>query len=141
MGDGMDRPLSEDVVIRLGGWDRRFVRALLIERRGKYALVLVDGNGDEAELELEYWHDRGESWHCEASSGFSALSSLASADAWTTGDHVCAVGRGAPGSVVRITYGGRAYSRQANEFGVWGFFHEADSPRGGELPLMAADSG
>ena len=141
MADGIGRPLSEDAVIQLGGWDRRFARVLLIEQSGEYALVLVDGNGDGAELEVEYWRDGGGSWHCEASSGFLALGSLTSAETWNTGEYVCAVGRVAPGSVVGITYGDHAYSRQANEFGVWGFVHETDSPHTGELPVTAANFG
>lgn len=52
MGDGTGLPLSEDVIIRLGGWDSRFACVLLIERSGVHALVLVDGNGDGAEHSL-----------------------------------------------------------------------------------------
>jgi hypothetical protein len=142
MDDGMSIPLSADVIIRTGGWDPRYARVLLIEQSGVTALALVDGNGDGAELELEYWRrDAGEGWQGEASSGYSALDSLAAADTWSAGEFVCALGRVSPGSVVRVTYGGRSYSRQANEFGVWGFVHKADSSRPGELPAVAANGG
>lgn len=141
MSDGTGLPLSEDVIIGLGGWDSRFARVLLIERSGMHALVLVDGNGDGAELELEYWRDADDSWHCETSSGFSALDSLEPVDTWDTEELVCAIGRVTPNSVVHITYGDRAYSRRANRFGVWGFIHEADSPHPGELPVTSTNAG
>jgi hypothetical protein len=140
MDDGTDTSLSADDVIRSGGWDPRYARVLLIEQNGDQALVLVDGNGDGAELELEYWRrDAGGGWQGEASSGHSALESLDAAETWSTGEYVCALGRVGSGSVVRIAYGGRTYSRQANRHGVWGFIHAADSPRAGELPAVAAN--
>jgi hypothetical protein len=50
------RVLSEDAIIRIGGWHPRYTRVLLIEHDEDDAIVLIDGNGDGAELELEYWH-------------------------------------------------------------------------------------
>jgi hypothetical protein len=39
MSDGMGLPLSEDVIIRLAGWDSRFARVLLIEPlRGQHTV-------------------------------------------------------------------------------------------------------
>lgn len=59
--DDAIRDLSADAVIMVGGWDPRYARVLLIEHEENNALVLVDGNGDGAELELEYWHrDHGD---------------------------------------------------------------------------------
>jgi hypothetical protein len=128
--------LSPDVVIRSGGWDPRYARVLLIEEDDGQALILVDGNGDGAELELEYWQCHAGGWHPGTSSGHGPLDSLASVNTWNAGELVCALGRGSPGSNVRIAYGGRTYSRQANDFGVWGFVHEADSPHAGEMPAV-----
>ncbi len=140
MDDAAATGLSADVVTRAGGWDPRYARVLLIEQTGVHALVLVDGNGDGAELELEYWRrDSGGSWRGETSSGHLSLDSLASAESWSSGDLVCALGRVGPGSVVRLEYGGWSYRRQANQFGVWGFLHKADSARTGELPTVTAD--
>jgi len=51
MDDGTTAALSPDVVIRYGGWDPRYARVLLIEHDDDQALILVDGNGDGAELE------------------------------------------------------------------------------------------
>src|SRR5215471_9227340 len=142
MDDAAGNGLSADVVTRAGGWDPRYARVLLIEQSGVDALVLVDGNGDGAELELEHWRrDSDGSWRGETSSGHSALGSLASADSWSWGDLVCALGRVGPGSVVRLEYGGRSYRRQANQFGGRGFLHEADSACAGELPAVAANGG
>jgi len=142
MDDAAATALSADAVARAGGWDPRYARVLLIEQTGVHALVLVDGNGDGTELELEHWRrDSDGSWRGETSSGHSALGSLASADSWSWGDLVCALGRVGPGSAVRLEYGGQSYRRQANQFGVWGFLHEADSARAGELPAVAADGG
>jgi hypothetical protein len=142
MDDGTDTTLSPDVVIRSGGWDPRYARVLLIERTGDKALVLVDGNGDGAELELEYWRrDAADGWQGETSSGHSALDSLDAAETWSTGEYVSALGRVSPGSVVSIAYGGNTYRRHASELGVWGFIHPTDSSRAGELPAVATNGG
>jgi hypothetical protein len=136
MDDRTNAALSPDVVIRSGGWDPRYARVLLIEEDDGQALILVDGNGDGAELELEYWQCHAGGWHPGTSSGHGPLDSLASVNTWNAGELVCALGRGSPGSNVRIAYGGRTYSRQANNFGVWGFVHKADSPHAGEMPAV-----
>jgi hypothetical protein len=125
MDDPTITPLSADVVIRDGGWDPRYARVLLIEQNGVQALVLFDG------------YDNDDGWDNEASSGHCALDSLTSADTWRAGEFVCALGRVSPGTVVRVSYGGRTYSREANAFGLWGFAHKADSPRADELPAVA----
>jgi hypothetical protein len=137
MGEVTDLPLSEDVIVRCGGWDPRFARVVLIEQSGVHALVLVDGNGDGAELELEHWeHNARDGWRCRTSSGFGPLDTLETVDAWDTGDLVCAVGRVTPDAVVRVAYGDRTYSRRANSLGIWGFVHQADSPHAGEVPRL-----
>jgi len=129
--------LSADTVIRMGGWHPDYARVLVIEQSGDDALVLVDGNGDGAELELEYWRrDADGNWDGTASSGYSALASLPSADTWRAGPFVYALGRSDPTSVVTIEYGGTSHRRQVNEFGIWGFIHEANSRRADELPTV-----
>jgi hypothetical protein len=137
--DAIDGGLSAELVVRSGGWHPRYARVLLIEQSGDSALVLVDGNGDGAELELEYWHrDTDGTWEGGATSGHGALTWLPSSDAWSTGELVCALGRGDPASLVSISYGGTTYSRHTNEFGLWGFIHDADSPHRGDLPTVTA---
>jgi hypothetical protein len=136
MDDGTIAALSPDAVIRYGGWDPRYARVLLIARDGDLALALVDGNGDGAELEVEYWHHYDGGWHPGASSGYGPLASMAPVNTWNAGELVCALGRGSPGSHVHIAYGDRTYTREANDFGVWGFVHEADSPHEDETPAV-----
>jgi hypothetical protein len=133
------RVLSEDAIIRLGGWHPRYARVLLIEHDEGNALVLVDGNGDGAELELEYW-SRGSdgSWLGGSSSGRGLLDWLPSAQSWNAGDFVAALGRVEQGTEVSLEYGGHFYRRRANEFGIWGFVHAADSARPGDLPEVRA---
>ena len=129
------RVLSEDAIIRVGGWHPRYARVLLIEHDDDDALVLVDGNGDGAELELEYWHrDIDGAWWGGSSSGHGSLDFVSSSESWDAGDFVAAVGRVAPATEVTVEYGGRAYRRKANGFGIWGFIHAADSARPGDLP-------
>lgn len=63
---------------------------------------------------------------------------MSSAQSWDAGEFVAALGRMAPGTEVTIEYGGHAYNRTANEFGVWGLIHAADSARPGEVPAVRA---
>jgi hypothetical protein len=135
MDDGIGE-LSAAEIIRIGGWHPKYVRVLLIEHDGDYAVVLVDGNGDGAELELEYWQRDADLWHATSSSGHGPLDRLRAAQSWAAGPFVAALGRVLPSAQVSVEYAGRAYRRQGNEFGVWGFIHVADSARRGELPAV-----
>ena len=136
MDDAM-RELSADAVIRVGGWHPRYARVLLIEHDEDDAVVLVDGNGDGAELELEYWHRDSEGfWGGGSTSGHGSLEFLPSAQSWDVGEFVVALGRVAPATEVTVEYGGHTYHRTASEFGIWGFLHAADSARPGELPAV-----
>jgi hypothetical protein len=133
------RELSADAIIRIGGWHPGYARVLLIEHDEDHAVVLVDGNGDGAELELEYWHrDADGTWGGGSSSGHGPLDFLPSAQRWYAGQFVVALGRVAPATEVTVEYGGQTYRRTANEFGVWGLVHAADSARPGELPEVTA---
>ena len=137
--DDAIRELSADAVIRVGGWHPRYARVLLIEHDEDDALVLVDGNGDGAELELEYWHrDIDGTWSGGSTSGYGPLDFMPSGRRWDAGEFVVALGRMAPATEVTLEYGGQTYHRTANEFGVWGLIHAADSARPGELPEMKA---
>jgi hypothetical protein len=139
--DDRIRELTAAAIIRAGGWHPRYARVLLIEHDEQDAVVLVDGNGDGAELELEYWH-RGDTgrWHGGASSGHGPLAYLPDFQAWNAINFVAALGRARPGAEVSIEYGGKVFRRQATEFGTWGFVHAADSPRGDELPTLTSTS-
>lgn len=135
------RELTADAIIRAGGWHPRHARVLLIEPDEQDAVILIDGNGDGAELELEYWYlgDDGR-WHGGATSGHGPLAFLPAFQAWNAVDFVTAIGRTLPNTEVSVQYGGRVYRRRANEFGIWGFVHAADSPHKGELPAVVSES-
>jgi hypothetical protein len=137
--DDAIRELSADAVIRIGGWHPGYARVLLIEHDEHDAVVLVDGNGDGAELELEYWHRESDGlWRGGSTSGHGPLDFLPSSQSWDAGPFVAALGRVAPATEVSVQYGGRTYHRTANEFGIWGLIHAAESARAGELPEVTA---
>lgn len=140
MGQGIAE-LSADAVIHVGGWHPSYARVLLIEHDEQDAVILVDGNGDGAELELEYWH-RGEDghWHGGSTSGYGPLAFLPTFQAWNAGDFVAAVGRAQPRAEISVEYAGQVHSRRASEFGTWGFVHAADSPDPAELPGLVSES-
>ena len=100
MGEGIAE-LSADAVIHVGGWHPRYARVLLIEHDEQDAVILVDGNGDGAELELEYWH-RGDDgrWLGGSTSGYGPLAFLPTLRAWNAGPFVAAVGRTQPNAEV-----------------------------------------
>lgn len=139
MDDAM-RVLSAEALIRVGGWHPSYARVLLIEHNEDDAVVLVDGNGDGAELELEYWHrdDSDGLWRGGSTSGHGPLDFLPPLHSWDAGEFVVALGRVAPAADVTVEYGGHAYHRTANELGIWGLIHAADSARPGELPEVTA---
>ena len=133
--------LKADAIIERGGWNPRYARVLLIEHDEQDAVILVDGNGDGAELELEYWHHCEDGlWHGGSTSGHGPLAFLPTFQAWNAGPFVAAVGRARPNTQVSVAYAGQVYSRRANEFGTWGFVHAADSLDAGELPAFHSES-
>ena len=136
MTDGV-RELTADAVIRIGGWHPRYARVLLIEHDEQDAVILVDGNGDGAELEVEYWRRSDDGlWGLLASSGYGPLAFLPIFQAWNGVDYVAAIGRARPNTEVTVEYGGEVHRRWANDFGIWGFVHQGDSPDTGELPAV-----
>ena len=138
----MDDAISEltaDALIVAGGWNTAYARVLLIEHDDHDAVILIDGNGDGAELELEYWQREADGiWHGGSTSGHGSLDDLPAAQSWHAGPFVAAVGRADPLAEVGVAYGGQVYRRRANEFGIWGFVHTADSADPGELPAVTA---
>jgi hypothetical protein len=136
MDDGIGE-LSPEAIIRAGGWHPTYARVVLIEQAGDLALVLIDGNGDGAELEIEYWQrDADGLWRGGSTSGHGPLDGLTSAESWDAGDFVVALGRTSPGAEVSVGYGGQVYRRRANEFGIWGFIHAADLSHPQDLPRL-----
>lgn len=132
-----DHSLSKETILEHGGWNQQFARVLLVEEHSDQAIALVDGNGDGSELELEFWsRDSANRWVCGSSSGHMGLDSLKVADTWSIGTHVVALGKAEPGSEIRLSYSGNTYSRQANEFGIWGFISPVGPGPANELPVL-----
>lgn len=125
--------LTGDLVISTGGWHPAYARVILIVADEDVAFVLVDGNGDGSELEMEYWHKDADDWIGGQSSGYGALDSLSTVT-WDAGPMVCAIGRGAPGEAVLIRYDDSTYECQVNHFGIWGFVRKTDDWFTGRLP-------
>jgi hypothetical protein len=129
--------LLPDVVVGRGGWHPAYARVVLIEQNAHLAVVLVDGNGDGAELEVEYW-SRDNEWQPGPTSGYGPLDGLTPFASWQPNDDfVCALGRARPGDLVLIDYAGTTHQRLANEFGLWGFIADARPDGDAELPKLA----
>ncbi len=138
----MDDVLGElegEALIRVGGWNPSYARVLLIEHDAHNAVVVVDGNGDGAELELEYWHrDADGRWRGGSSSGHGPLDRMPALQTWNAGPFVVALGRAEPSADVSVQYGRELYRRRANEHGLWGFVHTVSSAWGPDLPTVTA---
>jgi hypothetical protein len=117
--------LTDDAIISLGGWAPRYARVVMLAIDDDVAIALVDGNGDGAELEMEYWFKEDGTWGGGSTSGHGPLDSV-STSRWDAGPMVCAAGRAVPGDVVRITYDGAVHQCQANQHGVWGFIRKME---------------
>lgn len=74
--------LTEAAVIADGGWHSRYARVLLVHQFGDQAIVLVDGNGDGAEVEYEHWFLGSGGWVGGSSQG---IGSLGHRPIWTWG--------------------------------------------------------
>jgi hypothetical protein len=141
---GPGTALTAQLIISTGGWHPRHTRVLLIEQdtAAGLGLVLVDGNGDGAELEVEYWHrDKAGLWQGGSSSGHGPLERLAPFGSWNAGPFACALGRTGPRQPVQVSYAGRVHQRIANDLGVWGFIHATGSAGAGEVPALTVPGG
>ena len=118
--------LTDDLVIDAGAWHPAFARVVLIVADEDVAIVLVDGNGDGAELEMEYWNKNADGWVGGSSSGYGPLGGMGWTSRWDAGPMVCAVGEGVPGESVRLRYDGEVCECMVNEFGFWGFVRKVE---------------
>jgi hypothetical protein len=126
MESAFDRQqLTEELVIGSGGWSERYARVIAIAEDGDHAFVLVDGNGDGAELEGELWERGPQGWICDVTGGQGPLDSLPTT-IWNAGPIVCALGRGRIGDAVQVTWKGSVRRCEINRFGVWSFVRETD---------------
>ncbi len=117
--------LTEEVIIAVGGWSPTYAHVVMIAADEDVAIALVDGNGDGAELEMEYWFKDEGKWSAGSSSGYGRLDGL-SVSRWDAGPMVCAVGPATPGDVFHIRYEGTVHECQTNQFGVWAFIRKVE---------------
>ena len=131
--------LTADALVAAGGWNPKYARVPLIADDGHHAVILVDGNGDGAELELEYWQREPDGiWYGASTSGHGSLDELPVVQSWHAGLFVVAIGLAEPTAEVSVEYGGQVYGRRANEYGIWGFVHSPDSADAREVPTVTA---
>jgi hypothetical protein len=111
--------LDADTVITRGGWHPSYARVLLILQVDDEALVLVDSNGDGAEVESEQWHFTDDGWVDGISSGIGPFEGDPLWSwGWTSGTgHV--VGCASPGQNITVEWRGRTQEAVANDLGVW----------------------
>ena len=111
--------LTEELIIASGGWHPRYARVLLIQQIGDQAIVLVDGNGDGAEVESERWSRTSQGWVGGSSSG---IGPFGQRPLWTwgwAGSTAFAVGCAAPGMTVTVKWRDQVREATANERGIW----------------------
>jgi len=109
--------LGEDFAIREGGWDPRCAKVLAIVQRGDIAAVLMDPNGDGADISLDQY-SRGPDgqWLAGNSGGGAGDEGLC----WSQ-SMVAAYGRADPGQVVHLDYVDEPHTVTANGEGWWVF--------------------
>ncbi len=114
------KELNEGAVISAGGWHPCYARVLLIHQLGDEAIVLVDGNGDGAEVEAENWYrdERGD-WLGGSSSGVGAWDGR---PIWTWGwrdGTGYVIGCAAPGRAVVVEWQDDTATAAANDLGIY----------------------
>lgn len=115
----MPEHLTEEAVIGDGGWHPQYARVLLIQELGDDAVVLVDGNGDGAEVEIEQWHRTNQGWEGGISSGIGPFDHEPLWTwGWTSGT-AYVVGCAAPGISVSVDWLGEVKSATTNSLGIW----------------------
>lgn len=117
----MSERLTEQTVIEQGGWHPRYARVLVIQEVGaEDAVVVVDGNGDGAELELEHWLLTDAGWLSGSSQGIGPLDDdrRLLTSGWYGGAGY-ALGVAAAGETVAVEWDDQARQATANAFGVW----------------------
>jgi hypothetical protein len=122
--DPMD--LTDDLIVLSGGWNPQYARVVMTAVDDDVAIVLVDGNGDGAELEMEYWEKGADGWVGGSASGYGPLGGMRWTNRWDAGQMVCAVGEGVPGESVRLRYDGEVCECTVNQFGLWGFVRKVE---------------
>ncbi len=101
-------------VLSAGGWDPRYAVTLAVASCGDVGAVLIDTNGDEADIDLDvYRRDAAGVWQ-EISS-----SVVGDGGGFLSGEIAVILGRTEPGRIVDIEYAGRRSSTMASLTGWW----------------------
>ncbi len=127
---GVVDQLTEERVIREGGWHPEYARVLLIQEIGDEAIVLVDGNGDGAEVESEQWFLTDEGWVPGSSSGIGPVDDRPLWSwGWRSGSGYV-VGCASPHQMVTVEWHGELREATANDLGIWAaVFPDQEPPR------------
>jgi hypothetical protein len=126
--------LTDELVVETGGWNERYAQVVLIVVDGDVAVVLVDGNGDGVELELEAWHRGDGGWEGDASSGSRGGGTLGST--WSGGAQWCMAGKSVPGGIAVVRFRDEDYQCEANRLGFWGFVQETNDLESDQRPIV-----
>lgn len=110
-----------DDAVRLGGWDARYAKALVVRTYGDRAAVLVDSNGDEAAIELDLYRWVHGAWQPGPSG------SSGEGIEWTDGLLVSS-GRARPHERVRVLHDGQEIGVTASTSGWWLVLTPTDTP-------------
>ena len=130
--------LTAGEVIAGGGWHPRYARVLAIASDGDYGFALVDGNGDDAELEAELWRWDGGSWAGAGSSGAGPLATLELLLAADHADSTCYAYGSAPGyRAIALSFEGQRHEAPVSQHGTWAFVKVRTDPHSRELPTLA----
>jgi hypothetical protein len=130
--------LSPAEVLASGGWHPRYARVLAAVSDGDYGFALVDGNGDGAELEEEFWRWEDGRWRGGSSSGAGPLDQLPPLVTGGQIEHAHAAFGRAPGrETVTVQFEQRRYVIPVSPLGVWCFIKEAAGPRPGSAHLVS----
>ena len=65
----MERPLDDQTVLRVGGWDGRYAVVRAVRTVGDRAAAVFDSNGDGADINLEHFAWVNGDWQLLSSSG------------------------------------------------------------------------
>ncbi|HEY2507797.1 MAG TPA: hypothetical protein VGI58_14875 [Streptosporangiaceae bacterium] len=114
--------LTEQEVLARGGWHPRYARVLAVASAGDFGFAIVDGNGDGAELEQEWWFWAEGSWQGGSSSGTGSLDYLSSLHSGAQADDAyAAYGRASGPGPVLIRFDGRTCQVSPGRERVWVF--------------------
>ena len=119
--------------LRLGGWDPRYAVVLASAARDGVAAVLVDTNGDGADVDLDQYEQGADGDWVGVCSG-----NCGETGAFATGFMAVAWGRADPRTVVDVELHAVSYAIGASDQGWWMFVAPDHS---GEVPRVVSTAG